>query len=133
LFSFGSIYSVEFLSGSAGKGIYCRRLVVGMMVTIDTLKHLKGNAEEATDLVYGYPNLSLPSDSGVPQRVRVTSGPSAERNALLMRLTGSPCHSIRKSLAIFSRLQQRTSASRRGGILIDGCRFFVLFMPAVRR
>ena len=108
------------------------------MVTIDTLKHLKGNAEEATDLVYGYPNLSLPSDSGVPQRVRVTSGPSpaafrAERNALLMRLTGSPCHSIRKSLAIFSRLQQRTSASRRGGILIDGCRFFVLFMPAVRR
>ena len=50
-----------------------------MMVTIDTLKHLKGNAEEATDLVYGYPNLSLPSDSGVPQRVRVTSGPRAQQ------------------------------------------------------
>ena len=109
-----------------------------MVVAIHSLEHLECDSEEATYFVGRHTQLRLPSDCGVAQSGGVTSraSPAAfrtERNALLMRLTGPPCHSIKNPFAILSRAQRRTCVKSLGGILIVGCRFLVFFMPAVRR
>jgi hypothetical protein len=55
---------------------------------------------------------------------------TAARKALLILFTGSPSHSMRLFMASRNRIQRRTCARNRGGILTEGCRLLVRFLPA---
>ena len=66
---FGCEISVAFLSGQT-ESVHGVRLMVTVMMPVDILENLARDAEESANFVHRGATLRLPSDGGVPQRVR---------------------------------------------------------------